>query len=98
MLIWQAIPLPPDLHVPQVGSLMMCSVCGSRTIETKPEQYPGGIEAMRRGPSLSPVSFLGVRHLRGNSLIKILFKPHLSHGRTLETVRHVRQICSPSQT
>jgi hypothetical protein len=27
----------------------MCSACGSRTIETKPELYPGRIEPMRRG-------------------------------------------------
>jgi transposase len=27
---------------------MKCSACGSRAVETKPELYPGGIEAMRR--------------------------------------------------
>jgi hypothetical protein len=49
MLIRQAIPLPRNLPMPQVGSPVICSACGSRTIETKPELYPGGIEAMRRG-------------------------------------------------
>jgi len=39
--------LPPDFPVPDVGSRMMCSACGSRDVETKPELYSGGIEAMR---------------------------------------------------
>jgi hypothetical protein len=42
------IPLPPEFPVPEVGSRMKCSACGSRAVETKPELYPGGIEAMRR--------------------------------------------------
>ena len=41
------IPLPPESPVPEVGSRMKCSACGSREVETKPELYPGGIEAMR---------------------------------------------------
>jgi len=42
------IPLPPEVPVPEVGSRMTRSACGSREVETKPELYPGGIEAMRR--------------------------------------------------
>jgi hypothetical protein len=42
------IPLPPEFPVPEVGSRMKCSACGSLAIETKPELYPGGIEAMRQ--------------------------------------------------
>jgi hypothetical protein len=42
------IPLPPEFPVPEVGSRMKCSACGSRAVETKPELYPGGIEAMRQ--------------------------------------------------
>jgi hypothetical protein len=42
------IPLPPEFPVPKVGSRMKCSACGSRKVETKPELYPGGIEAMRQ--------------------------------------------------
>jgi hypothetical protein len=42
------VPLPPEFPVPEVGSRMKCSVCGSRKVETKPELYPGGIEAMRK--------------------------------------------------
>ena len=41
-------PMPPEFPVPEVGSRMTCSVCGSREVETKPELSPGGIEAMRR--------------------------------------------------
>jgi hypothetical protein len=41
------IPLPPEFPVPEAGSRMKCSACGSRKVETKPELYPGGIEAMR---------------------------------------------------
>ena len=36
------IPLPPEFPVPEVGSRMRCSACGSRAVETKPELYPGG--------------------------------------------------------
>ncbi len=39
------IPLPPEFPVPEVGSRMKCSACGSRAVETKPELYPGGISA-----------------------------------------------------
>ena len=42
------IPLPPESPVPEVGSRMKCSACGSQAVETKPELYPGGIEAIRR--------------------------------------------------
>jgi hypothetical protein len=42
------VPLPADTPVPEVGKKMKCSQCGSRAVETKPELYPGGIEAMRR--------------------------------------------------
>jgi hypothetical protein len=41
------IPLPPEFPVPEVDSRMKCSACGSRALETTPELYPGGIEAMR---------------------------------------------------
>jgi hypothetical protein len=41
------IPLPSEFPLPEVGSRMTRSECGSREIETKPELYPGGIEAMR---------------------------------------------------
>ncbi len=47
------IPLPPEFPVPKVGSRMKCSACGSRAVETKPELYPGGIEAMRKRRSES---------------------------------------------
>jgi hypothetical protein len=40
------IGLPPDFPVPEVGSRMTCSAFGSRNVETKPELYPVGIEAM----------------------------------------------------
>ena len=42
------IPLSPEFSVPEVGSRMTCSASGSRAVETKPELYPGGIEAMRQ--------------------------------------------------
>jgi hypothetical protein len=42
------IPLPPEFPVPEAGSRMKCSACGSQKVETKPELYPGGIEAMRK--------------------------------------------------
>ena len=41
------LPLPADYPVPEVGTRMKCSACGSRKINTRPELYPGGIEAMR---------------------------------------------------
>jgi hypothetical protein len=41
------IPLPGDIPVPDVGKHMKCSACGSRKISTAPEQYPGGVIAMR---------------------------------------------------
>ena len=44
-----AVPLPAETPVPEVGKRMRCSKCGSRKINTKPELYPGGVEAMRRG-------------------------------------------------
>ncbi len=42
-----ALPLPSDTPVPQVGKRMVCSACGARKVETKPELYPGGVAAMR---------------------------------------------------
>ena len=42
------VPLPGDTPVPEVGKHMRCSVCQSKNIDTRPELYPGGIEAMRR--------------------------------------------------
>ena len=41
------IPLPGDHPVPTIGKRMRCSACGSRKVNTKPELYPGGVEAMR---------------------------------------------------
>ena len=41
------ITLPPEFPVPEVGRRMKCGACGSREIETKPELYPGGSEAIR---------------------------------------------------
>jgi hypothetical protein len=41
------IPLPGDAPVPDVGKRMKCSKCGSRKVTTTPEQYPGGVIAMR---------------------------------------------------
>ena len=43
------VPLPAKTPVPAVGKHMKCSACGSRKINTKPELYPGGVEAMRGG-------------------------------------------------
>ena len=43
------VPLPAETPVPEVGKHMNCSKCGSRKIDTKPELYPGGVTAMRRG-------------------------------------------------
>jgi len=40
------IPLPVDTPVPEVGKRLKCSMCGSRSITTAPELYPGGIHAM----------------------------------------------------
>ncbi len=42
------VPLPPETPVPEVGEKMKCSKCESRAEETKPELYPGGVEAMRK--------------------------------------------------
>jgi hypothetical protein len=41
------IPLSPDVPVPEIGKRMKCSACGSRKIDSRPELYPGGIEAQR---------------------------------------------------
>jgi len=43
-----SIPLPPDHPVFAIGKRMRCTACGSREIETKPEQCPGGVVAARR--------------------------------------------------
>jgi hypothetical protein len=42
-----AVPLSGDTPVPDVGKRMKCSNCGSRNVTTTPEQYPGGVIAMR---------------------------------------------------
>jgi hypothetical protein len=41
------VPLPGNTPVPDVGKRMKCSKCGSRNVTTTPEQYPGGVIAMR---------------------------------------------------
>ena len=41
------VPLPAETAVPNVGKRMKCSACGSRKVTTTPEQYPGGVIAMR---------------------------------------------------
>jgi hypothetical protein len=43
------VPLLADTPVPQVSKHMKCPTCGSRKINTKPQLYPGGVEAMRKG-------------------------------------------------
>ena len=35
------VPLPGSYAVPEVGSRMKCSRCGSRSIHTKPEWFMG---------------------------------------------------------
>jgi hypothetical protein len=40
-------PVPGDTPVPDIGKRMKCSKCGSKKISTTPEQYPGGVMAMR---------------------------------------------------
>lgn len=42
------LPLPASLAVPSVGGRMRCVACGSKKIDSKPELYLGGIEAMRQ--------------------------------------------------
>ena len=39
------VPLPPP--VPEISERMKCSACGSRKIDARPEQYPGGVTKMR---------------------------------------------------
>jgi len=41
------LPIPADTPVPDIGKRLKCSMCGSRKISTTPEQYPGGVLAMR---------------------------------------------------
>lgn len=44
-----SLALPRDTPVPGLGRKhMVCTACGSRKIDTRPELYPGGIEAIRR--------------------------------------------------
>ena len=44
-----SLALPGDTSVPTLGRChLTCSACGSREIDTKPELYPGGIEAIRQ--------------------------------------------------
>lgn len=42
-----SLPLPMTYPVPDVGTRMVCSACGSRKVRTAPELYPGGIVAQR---------------------------------------------------
>jgi hypothetical protein len=42
-----SVPLPAGFPVPQIGSRMKCSACGSRKVTTAPELYPGGIVRAR---------------------------------------------------
>ena len=42
-----SLPLSWNTPVPLIGTHMKCSACGSHKINTKPELYPGGVEAMR---------------------------------------------------
>ena len=43
-----SLALPLETPVPGLGRAhLKCSGCGSRDIDTKPELYPGGIEAIR---------------------------------------------------
>ena len=42
------LPLSWDTPVPFISTHMKCSACSSRRINTKPELYPGGSEAMRQ--------------------------------------------------
>jgi len=41
------VPVPGDTPVPDIGKRMKCSKCGSKKVSTTPEQYPGGVMAMR---------------------------------------------------
>ena len=42
-----ALPLPPAVTVPSAWRHFRCSACGGKAITTRPELYPGGIEAAR---------------------------------------------------
>jgi hypothetical protein len=42
-----SLSLPVKTPVPSVGKRMVCSACGSRKVDAKPELHPGGIVAMR---------------------------------------------------
>jgi hypothetical protein len=42
-------PAPLQTRPSPISKHMKCSFCGSRKINTKPQLYPGGVEAMRRG-------------------------------------------------
>ena len=42
-----SLPLPGETPVPSVGKRMVCSNCGSRKVDARPELYPGGVVAMR---------------------------------------------------
>lgn len=41
------LPLPGDTPVPHVRRRMVCSKCGAKKADTRPELYPGGIEQFR---------------------------------------------------
>ena len=46
-----SLPLPGETPVPSVGKRMVCSACGSKKVDAKPDLYPGGIIAMRVRPA-----------------------------------------------
>lgn len=42
------LDLSPDEPVPGLGRRrMVCSACGSREVDTRPDLYPGGVKAAR---------------------------------------------------
>lgn len=47
-LIAETLLLDATTAVPDVAKRLICSMCRSRNITTRPELYPGGIEAQRQ--------------------------------------------------
>ena len=45
-----ALPLPGHFAVHEIGQRMVCSACCARRVVTKPELYPGGVDAMMQRP------------------------------------------------
>ena len=41
------LPLPAETPVPDVRWSMVCTRCGAKKADTRPELYPAGIESMR---------------------------------------------------